>query len=111
MATMYDDMSRDDLIAEIARWKSQAARNAQTAYRYQIALKLARQYGISSKAFDGGVSVMLSDWLDHQPHCGVPWPSSVFAQKWLAAEGYSEVADGRIGMRATMTLVGPSPVN
>ena len=111
MATMYDDFDRDALLAEIQRWKEQAARNAQTAIRYQIALKLARQFGISSRAFDGGVSVMLADWLDHQPHCGVPWPSSVFAQKWLQAEGYSEVADGRVGMRARVTLAGPPPVS
>lgn len=109
MATMYDDMSRDELIDEVSRWKSQAARNAQTCVRYKIALKLARQYGIASHAFDGGVSVMLADWLDHQPHCGVPWPSSAFAQKWLTSEGYSDV-DGKVGMRATMTLSGPYPV-
>ncbi len=111
MATMYDDKTRDELIAECQKWKEQCARNAQTAIRYQIALKLARQFGLASKAFDGGVSVMLADWLDQQPHCGVPWPSSVFAQKWLEAEGYSEVADGRIGMRARVTLAGPPPVS
>ena len=100
---MYDHMSRDELLGEIARWKRQSARNANTCVRYHIALKLARQYGISSRAFDGGVSVMLADWLDHQPHCGVPWPTSVFAREWLVAAGFSEVR-GKVGMRATMTL-------
>ena len=109
MATLYDCMSRDDLIAECERWKHQAARNAGTAVRYQIALKLARKYGMASHAFDGGVSVMLADWLDHSPHVGVPWPSSVFAQEWLTSEGYSEVK-GKIGMRAIMTMAEPSPV-
>ena len=107
---MYDGMTREDLMAECQKLKEQCARNARTAIRYQIALKLARQFGMASKAFDGGVSIMLADWLDHQPHCGVPWPSSVFAQKWLTSEGYSEVADGRVGMRATMTFAGPPPV-
>lgn len=106
MPSMYDGMSRDELLAEIVRWKEQSARNAQTCLRYQIALKMARQFGLESRAFDGGVSVMLADWLDHQPYCGVPWPSSVFAQQWLSTEGYSEV-DGKIGMRATMTLTKP----
>lgn len=110
MATMYDGMSREDLMAEAQRWKEQSARNAQTAIRYQIALKLARQFGVESRAFDGGVSVMLADWLDRQSHCGVPWPSSVFAQQWLAAEGYVEV-DGKVGMRATLTLRGAEPVS
>jgi len=96
--------------AEIERWKGQAARNAQTCFRYKIALMLARKFGIESRGFDGGVSVMLADWLDHQPHLGVPWPSSVFAQQWLAAEGYSEV-DGKIGIRATVTLPGPEQIN
>lgn len=109
MAGLYDHMSRDELLDEIVRWKSQAARNATTAIRYQIALKIARQFGVESKAFDGGVSVMLADWLDKQPHCGVPWPSSPFARKWLEAEGYSEV-NGRVGMRATVFLRGPEPV-
>lgn len=111
MATMYDGMTREELMAECQKWKEQCARNAQTAIRYHIALKVARQFGLSSRAFDGGVSVMLADWLDHQPHCGVPWPSSVFAQDWLASEGYSEVGDGRIGFRATLTLAGPPPTN
>ena len=110
MATMYDGMSREDLMAEVQRWKEQAARNAQTCVRYQIALKLSRQFGMSSRAFDGGVSVMLADWFDHQRHCGVPWPSSVFARQWLAAEGYSEV-NGKVGMRATLTLRGADPVS
>lgn len=110
MANLYDGMSRDELLAEIVRWKEQAARNAQTCVRYQIALKMARQFGMESKAFDGGVSVMLADWLDHQPHVGVPWPSGVFAQKWLATEGYSEV-NGKIGFRATLALANPEPIN
>lgn len=110
MATVYDGMTREELMAECQKWKEQCARNAQTAYRYQIALKLTRQFGMASRAFDGGVSVMLADWLDHSPHVGVPWPSSIFAQKWLASEGYSESSHGMITIKATMTLAGPPPV-
>lgn len=100
----------DDLHAEVQRWKGQAARNASAAIRYQIALKLARQYGMESRSFHGGVSAMLADWFDNHRQCGVPWPSSGIVQKWLTAEGYSEV-DGKIGMRATLTLAGPQPTN
>lgn len=110
MATMYDGMSRDELIAECQRWKEQAARNGQTAMRYQTALRLARKFGMESTAFEGGVAAMLADWFDSNRSAGVPWPTSPVAQKWLASEGFSEVADGRIGMRATMTLAGPPPV-
>lgn len=109
MANLYDHFTREQLLDEIVRWKTQAARNAQTCVRYKIALNLSRQFGIESRAFDGGVCAMLADWLDHQPHCGVPWPSSVFAQKWLEAAGYSEV-NGKVGMRATLTLAGPEPI-
>lgn len=111
METAYDGMSRGDIIAEARRWKEQAARNGQVAMRYQTALLLARQFGMESKAFEGGVSVMLADWFDNHRGCGVPWPSSPLAQKWLAAKGFSEVADGRVGVRATMTLAEPPVVS
>lgn len=100
---MYDGMSRDDLVAEIVRWKTQAAKNATTCVRYSIALKLARQFGVDSLSFQAIVSHDISDWIDGGMQEGLLWPSSPSAQKWLTAEGYSEV-NGKIGMRATMTL-------
>ncbi len=111
VATMYDDMTRDELVAECQRWKEQAARNGQTAMRYQTALRLARKFGMASTAFEGGVSVMLADWFDSHRGDGIPWPTSPVVQKWLSSEGFSEVADGRIGMRATMTLAMPPVTN
>lgn len=110
MAGMYDDMSRDELLQEILRWKQQAGRNARTCIRYKIALMLARKFGIASRGFEASVSMELADWFDHQMDQGVPWPSSPIVQKWLAEQGYSEVSDGRVGMRATLTLIEPTPV-
>lgn len=101
--SMYEGMSRDDLIAEIVRWKSQAAKNATTCVRYFIALKLARQFCLDGRAFHGGVSRDISDWIDGGMTAGLLWPSSPAAQKFLTDEGYSKV-NGKIGMRATMTL-------
>jgi hypothetical protein len=110
MAGMYDDMSRDELVQEILRWKQQAGRNANTCLRYKIALMLARKFGIASRGFEASVSMELADWFDHQMDQGVPWPSSPIVRKWLTEQGYSEVSDGRVGMRATMTIIDPQPV-
>jgi hypothetical protein len=101
---MYADFTREQLLAEVARWKEQAARNASTCIRYKTALKLARKYGMNSHGFDGGVSLMLGDWFDAGMSEGVPWPSSIFAQKWLASEGYSD-CHGKVGLKATMTII------
>lgn len=107
MAGLYDNHTRDELLAEILRWKNQSAKNAGTCMRMSIALKLARQFGLSSRAFNGEVSVMLADWFDEGMPAGVPWPSSPFAADWLRQQGYSN-CDGKIGIRATMTLAEPS---
>ncbi|MFM9943418.1 MAG: hypothetical protein ACKVP7_28470 [Hyphomicrobiaceae bacterium] len=101
---MYDDFDRDQLLAEILRYREMAAKNGTTCFRYSIALKLARQFGMHSRAFDGQPSLMLADWVDVGMPAGVPWPSSPFAQDWLRSQGYSD-CDGKIGMRATMTLI------
>lgn len=103
MAGLYDNHTRNELLDEIQRWKTQAAKNAGSCLRMSLALKLARQYGISSRAFHGEVSVMLADWFDAGMPPGVPWPSSPLAADWLRQHGYSN-CDGKIGIRATMTL-------
>lgn len=101
---MYDDFDREQLLDEIVRYREMAARNGTTCFRYSIALKLARQFGIHSREFDGDPSLRLADWVDAGMMDGVPWPSSPFAQEWLRKHGYSD-CHGKIGMRATMTLV------
>lgn len=103
--SMYDDFTREQLIAEILRWKEQTAKNARLCMRYETALKLARQFGIHSREYDSDPSKMIADWMDAGMHeRQLPWPSSPFAQDWLKSEGYSDCS-GKIGMRATMTIV------
>lgn len=102
--SMYDDFTREQLVSEILRWKEQVAKNGRLCMRYSIALKLARQFGIHSHAFDSQPSLMLAKWVDAGMAEQLPWPSSPFAQDWLTSEGYS-ACSGKIGMRATVTLI------
>lgn len=104
MAGLYDDHTREQLLDEIVRWKRQAAENANVCFRLTTALKLARQFGVSSRAFDGGVSHDISDWIDGGMKEGLLWPTSIFVDRWLTDNGYSKSSKGMITIRAAMTL-------
>lgn len=108
MAKLYDDHTRDQLLDEIMRWKMQSAKNAQLCFRMSIALKMARQFGVDSRAFHGGASNDLADWIDGGMNEGLLWPSSPAVARWLTDQGYSESRDGKITIRATMTLASES---
>lgn len=108
--SIYDDHTREQLLEEIKRLRELAAQNGTKCFRLATALRLARQYGISSSAFDGESSVLLADWVDAGMPAGIPWPTSPFAQQWLRSQGYSE-RHGKIGMRATMTLAPSEQTN
>jgi hypothetical protein len=103
VATIFDGMDRDQVIAEALRYREMAAKNGTRCFSLTAALKLARQFGIHSSAFCGDPSLRLADWVDAGMQGSPPWPSSPFAQKWLTDNGYSD-CNGKIGIRATMTL-------
>ena len=104
MATMYDDDTREELIAEIEKWKQQSAKNASKAWRCDLALRMARHWGIDSRGFAGGASNDLADWVDGGMSGPLLWPSSPGVRAWLAEQGFED-CNGRIGMRATMTML------
>lgn len=85
----------------VVHYQKIAGKQGTMLMRKDILLKSARQWGVSSRAFDGSVAVAVSDAIDS----GEPlhWPSSHFAQKWLSEQGYSN-CDGYVGMRFTMKL-------
>ena len=85
----------------VVYYQTIAGKQGTMLMRKDILLKSARQWGVSSRAFNGSVAVAVSDAIDY----GEPlhWPSSPFAQKWFSEQGYSN-CDGYVGMRFTMKL-------
>lgn len=104
MPGLYDDHTREQLLDEIVRLKMQCAKNAQMCFRMGIALKMARQFGVDSRAFHGGASNDLADWIDGGMNEGLLWPASPVIARWLTEQGYSASSNGMVTIRATMTL-------
>ena len=72
-----------------------------TPIRMYIALKMLRKWELAS--FDGGVVVILKDWIDSGMKGPIPFPQSPFFEEWATENGLSNI-EGFVGFLIKMEM-------
>lgn len=91
---MEDGRYLDRAITLVNQVSEVANGETNTPVRMYIALKMLRAWALES--FDGGVVVILKDWIDRGMKGPIPFPESPFFAEWASNNGLTNI-DGSVG--------------
>lgn len=91
--------------AEMSEMYRVAAEQGSKILRLNLALTIARAWGLASDGWDWTAAIAIRKWADSDRSRPIPWINCPFFEEWATRQGLSNV-DGHVGYRFTVTLSG-----